>query len=376
MRRWGVLAGVAVVAAVLFVDLPGAAAADLNNVTVRPVLVATKVKQPTAVAFRAGDPVMYVAEQNTGRVRFIVNGVPAKGKVVKVANSKGGERGLLGIAFSPNGQKLYVDYTDKDGDVNVDEYTMSGRVALKETRRRVLIQEHSQFSNHNGGQVQFGPDNNLYVSIGDGGSGGDPFNNAQNRNTWLGKILRINPTPTAFTGYSWPADNPFVGVPGTKPEVWMYGLRNPWRSSFDMLTGDFWIGDVGQAAYEEIDFIPAAQRNSGANWGWKLREGFHQFSGPAPPGARDPIIERPHSAGDCAIIGGYVYRGTAMPNLVGAYLYSDICTGIVYGAVQSGGVITQSRALTTVSSPTSFGQAPNGDLYVVSRDNAIYKLVP
>jgi glucose/arabinose dehydrogenase len=249
-------------------------------------------------------------------------------------------------------------------------------VAVKESRRRILVQEHSQFSNHNGGQLQIGPDGHLYIALGDGGSGGDPFNNAQNLSTWLGKILRINPNPNPFLPYSSPADNPFVNQPGKRSEIWMYGLRNPWRFSFDKLTGDVWIGDVGQNAYEEIDFITAAQRNSGANWGWKLREGSHEFSGPPPPGARDPIIERPHSAGDCAIIGGYVYRGTAIPNLVGAYIYGDFCTGVVYGAVQSGGVITQHRALTNVPLLTSFGQAPNGDLYATSRAGTVYKLVP
>jgi glucose/arabinose dehydrogenase len=357
------------------VSAPSAGAADLNNVTVRLQPVATRLKQPLAVAFRPGDSQMYVAEQNRGRVRTIVNGRP-KGRVVKVKNSKGGERGLLGLAFSANGQKLYVDYTDKGGDINVDEYTMSGRKAIKESRRRVLIQEHSQFGNHNGGQLQFGPDGNLYISIGDGGSGGDPFNNAQRLNTWLGKILRINPNANVFAPYSVPADNPFRNTAGARPEIWMYGLRNPWRSSFDKLTGDFWIGDVGQNAYEEVDFIPAAQRNSGANWGWKLREGFHQFSGPQPPGGRDPILERPHTAGDCSVTGGYVYRGTAIPNLVGAYIFGDFCTGVVRGAVQSGGVITQQRALTTVPELTSFGQAPNGELYAVSRAGTVYKLVP
>src|SRR5262249_14773988 len=151
---------------------------------------------------------------------------------------------------------------------------------------------------------------------------------AQNKNTPLGKILRINPTGNAFTPYTTPADNPFVGQAGARKEVWMYGLRNPWRFSFDKLTGDMWIGGVGQNAYEEIDYATAGQK--GTNWGWNLREGFHQYNGASPPGAQDPIIERPHSSGDCAIIGGYVYRGAAIPALSGAYVYGDFCTGNVF----------------------------------------------
>jgi glucose/arabinose dehydrogenase len=373
----GVLAGVAVLAAWLAVPIPSAGAADLANVTVRLQPVATKLKGPLALAWKAGDPQMYVAEQR-GRVRTIAaNGKPAKGNVLKLAVSKGGEQGLLGLTFSTNGQKAYVDYTDKAGDTRVVEYTMSGRTAVKTSARHLLFVDQP-FSNHNGGQVTIGPDGLLYVTLGDGGSGGDPQNNAQRKNTLLGKILRVSTTPGAFTQYTIPPSNPFVGQAGARSEIWMYGLRNPWRWSFDKLTGDVWIGDVGQSAYEEIDFVPAAQRNSGVNWGWKLREGFHQFTGPIPPGARDPIIERPQSAGDCAITGGYVYRGTRIPNLVGAYVYGDYCTGVLRAAVQTGGVITQSRSLgITVPQLTSFGQDPSGELYAVSGGGGtVYKLVP
>lgn len=374
MPRWGVLAAVVTVAAGLVVSVPSAGAADLNNVTVRLSPVATKLRFPVAVAFRTGDPLMYVAEKG-GKVRLIVNGKPAKGKVVKVAASTGGERGLLGITFTPNGQKLLVSYTEKKtGHSRIDEYPMSGRTAVKTSRRSVLSQSQP-FANHNGGQITFGPDGHLYVFFGDGGGGGDPQNNAQRLDTLLGKILRINPNANAFAPYSVPSDNPFVNTPGARKEIWMYGLRNPWRGSFDQATGDFWVGDVGQNAYEEIDFAPAGQ--SGINWGWRLREGLHEFAGPAPPGARDPIIERPQSAGDCAITGGYVYRGTRMPNLVGAYIYGDFCTGVIRAAVQSGGVITQHRAFNLrVPQLTSFGEDPSGELYAVSSEGTVYKLVP
>jgi glucose/arabinose dehydrogenase len=216
----------------------------------------------------------------------------------------------------------------------------------------------------------------LYVSIGDGGSGGDPFNNAQRLDTLLGKIIRINPAaPTIYLQYSIPSNNPFVGTPGGKSEIWMYGLRNPWRFTFDRLTGDVWIGDVGQQQWEEVDFAPAGQ--SGINWGWRTREGAHPYNGTAPPGVRDPILERSHASGDCAITGGYVYRGNAIPKLQGAYVYGDYCTGAVHAAVQEGGVITQTRTLgINVPELSSFGQDPSGELYAVSRGGGIYKLVP
>jgi glucose/arabinose dehydrogenase len=357
--------------------VPDAGAADLNQARVRLLPVATKLKDPLALAWKPGDAQMYVAEQK-GRIRPIINGRP-KGKTIKIPVSKGGEQGLLGMAFSANGQKLYVSYTDKAGDSRVDEYPMNGRVAVKQARRRVLSIDR-KYDGHNGGQVTFGPDGMLYLAFGDGGApetalAGDPDNNAQRKNTLLGKILRINPNPTAFASYLTPGTNPFFAEPGARREIWMYGLRNPWRFSFDRVTGDFWVGDVGQDFYEEINFAPAGQ--SGTNWGWRLREGAHAYVGAAPPGAQDPIIERPHSAGNCAITGGYVYRGTRIPNLVGAYVYGDFCTGLVYAAVQQGGVITQSRVLGfTVPRLTSFGEDPSGELYAVARSGTVYKLVP
>jgi glucose/arabinose dehydrogenase len=334
--------------------------------------VATGLKEPVGVAWRAFDAQMYVVEQG-GRLRTIVNGTRSK-NVLSLRVSHGGEQGLLGATFTANGAKVIVDYTDKNGDTRVEEYTLNGRRAIKKTRRPILFVDQP-FANHNGGQVTFGPDGMLYITLGDGGSGGDPLGNAQRLNTLLGKILRINPVQNAYAGYSIPANNPFVGVPGAKGEIWMYGLRNPWRLSFDKQTADTWIGDVGQSQWEEIDFAPALQ--SGINWGWNKREGAHPFSGTAPPGVRDPIIERSHSTGDCAITGGYVYRGAKIPKLQGAYVYGDFCTGIVYAAVQSGGVITDSKALgINVPALSSFGQDPSGELYAVSLNGTVYKLVP
>jgi glucose/arabinose dehydrogenase len=192
----------------------------------------------------------------------------------------------------------------------------------------------------------------------------------------LGKIVRISPNPASGSPYSISADNPFVGQAGARGEVWMYGLRNPWRFSFDRANGDMWIGDVGQNLYEEIDYAPAGQK--GINWGWSLREATHPYNGGAePPGGRDPIIERPHTAGDCAITGGYVYRGTAIPALVGAYLYGDYCTGKVFAAEQQGGTVVQNVDLgINVPALTSFGQDLNGELYAVSQTGSVYRITP
>ena len=340
MRHIALIAIAALLCSLVIVPIPGAAAADLPaaNVALQPVVGSQD--QPIAATWRSGDTAMYVAEKS-GRVRRIVNG--SARVVVRVKVSAGSEQGLLGLAFSLDGQKLYVDYTDRQGNTHVDEFTMHKNKAQHKTRRPILFQAQP-FANHNGGQVTVGPDGMLYVGFGDGGSGGDPFGNAQNLGTFLGKILRINPNPSGGFPYSIPLDNPFVGVPGAKPEIWMYGLRNPWRFSLDRATHDVWIGDVGQNLFEEIDFAPAGQ--TGINWGWNRREGMHPYlGGTSPVDARDPVIETSHADGNCAITGGYVYRGSAIPALSGAYVYGDFCTGEIFAAVQSGGAIVQSRDL-------------------------------
>jgi glucose/arabinose dehydrogenase len=373
MRRWGILAGVGALAASFALPISAAGAADLSTVHVGLQSVASRLKAPVALAWKPGDTQMYVAEQG-GRLRTIAPNGKAK-NVLTVKTSKGGEQGLLGVTFTANGAKVIVDYTDPSGTTKVDEYAMKGRRGVKKTRRQILSVAQP-FANHNGGEVIFGPDGMLYIGLGDGGGGGDPQGNGQKLSTLLGKILRINPTANAFAQYSVPANNPFRNTPGAKGEIWMYGLRNPWRFSFDKATNDMWIGDVGQSAWEEVDYAPAGQ--SGINWGWNTREGAHPYTGTAPPGVRDPISERSHATGDCAITGGYVYRGAKIPKLQGAYVYSDNCTGIVYAEVQSGGVITQSKALgVTVPGITTFGQDPAGELYAASGTNGtIYKLVP
>ena len=366
----GILAGT-----VLMAPLPAFATPNLANASVALTTVATGLTKPTDIAWRHGDSRMYVTQQ-TGSVRIVAaNGTLVATPVLTVSVSGGNEQGLLGLAFSSDGTKLYVDYTDPSGNIHVDEYTMNGDVADTSTKRQLLLQNHTQFANHNGGEVVFGPDGMLYIGIGDGGSGGDPNGNGQNLGTWLGKILRINPNQNGANPYSVPADNPFVGQSGKLPEIWMYGLRNPWRFSFDRSTGDTWIGDVGQDLYEEVDTAAAGQ--SGINWGWNLREGLHPYNGGAePPGARDPLFELPHSAGYCAVIGGYVYRGSAIADLGGSYLYGDSCRSEISAVSVSGGQVTLQRDLgITVDNLTTFAEDPNGEIFAASRTGTIYELV-
>jgi glucose/arabinose dehydrogenase len=355
---------------------PRNAAADLAAVQLRLNPVVTGLSVPVAIAFRGATKgragTMYVAEK-TGTLRRIVNGRASGIALDLRANlSHSSEQGFLGLAFSPDGKRLYVDYTDANGDSNVDEYTMKGANADASTRRRVLFVDQP-YPNHNGGEVVFGPDGELYIGFGDGGSAGDPQNHAQDLGTPLGKILRIDPKRKGNASYSIPADNPFVGRAGAFAENWMYGLRNPWRFSFDRATGDLWIGDVGQGAYEEVDH--AARGAAGINWGWSQREGDHEYKGARPAGARDPIVETTHSDGWCAIVGGYVYRGHAIPRLDGAYLYGDNCRPNIEGVVQRNGRAVAQRDLgITVDGLTTFGEDGTGELYLAAFGGTIYKL--
>jgi glucose/arabinose dehydrogenase len=354
---------------VVAVEVRAAAAApDLSQVNMALARVASGLVNPVALAWRSGDSRLYVAEQR-GRVRIVDSGVVQPGSVLTVSVATGGEQGLLGLAFSLDGTKLYVDYVDPLSHVRVVEYTMSGDTA---TNPRDLLSIDHPLANHNGGEVMIGPDGYLYIGSGDGGGTGD---NAQNVNVLLGKILRIDPTPSASLPYTIPPDNPFVGMANHREEIWMYGLRNPWRFGFDRANGDLYIADVGQSAYEEIDYALPGQR--GTNWGWNLREGFHPYNGGAqPPDGVDPLFEAAHTDGYCAIIGGYVYRGSAISNLGGGYVYGDLCRGVLSGAVQSGGAVTQQQDFSVgVANLTTFGEDPAGELYIANLDGNVYRLV-
>jgi glucose/arabinose dehydrogenase len=338
-----------------------------------------QLEQPVAMSVRPGDDhTLYLVEQ-VGRVRAVRDGRLDPTPVLDISGevTAGGEQGLLGLAFSPDGRYLYLAYTDRDGNHQVSEFTMDGQRADRGSERS-LLHFDDPFPNHNGGQFTFGPDRRLYIAFGDGGGAGDPLGNGQSLGTLFGKILRIDPRPAGGRPYGIPSDNPFVGRDGARPEIWDYGLRNPWRFSFDAATGELWIGDVGQNTYEEIDHEPAG--SGGRNYGWNRREGLHAFNGgDKPEGAVDPVIEYSHDSHDsgCTVIGGFVYRGRRIPGLQGAYLYGDYCAGWVRAARAPGGRIAEQRDLgLRVPSLSSFGADAGGELYALSLGGDVYRIAP
>ncbi|MFL5956059.1 MAG: PQQ-dependent sugar dehydrogenase, partial [Solirubrobacterales bacterium] len=288
--------------------------------------------------------------------------------------SSGSEQGLLSMAFAPDyatSHRVYVYYTDRGGDIRIQQLQASGDRADASTRRDVIKIEHSEFPNHNGGQLQFGPDGMLYAGTGDGGSEGDPNHNGQNLGTLLGKLIRIDPKPGG--GYAVPSDNPFVGRSGARPEIYAYGLRNPYRFSFDRLTGALTTADVGGNEIEEVDFA-AKGRAAGANYGWNIYEGRHQFSPGRAPGAVFPVVQQSHSNGWCAIIGGYVVRDRSLTGLYGRYVYGDNCKTGIRSVVLSPGHASHDRRISlAVPALSSFGEDARGRVYATSLNGAVYR---
>jgi len=333
------------------------------------------------LATRSDDPALYVATQ-TGKV-FAVRSVGEPTTVLDLTRQvrAGGEQGLLGIVFSPDGTKLYAHYSGVTaGDTVLDEYAMKNGTADPGTRRNLLTLPDLQV-NHNGGQLAFGPDGFLYMALGDGGGAGDrgsghaPGGNGQSLNTLLGKILRIDPRPSGANPYTVPADNPFVGTANARPEIYVYGLRNPWRFSFDRATGDLWIADVGQNQYEEVTRLPA-RTIAGSNLGWNLFEGTHSYREGDDVDVVMPIVELDHADGNCSITGGYVYRGKKIPGLRGWYLYTDYCNGTLRAAkVNARGEVQQRDLDLSASDVSSFGQDNDGELYVLSQSTGVFRLV-
>jgi glucose/arabinose dehydrogenase len=330
--------------------------------------------RPVAMASRAGDDRLYVAQQG-GLVVAFRDDEPGRHVVLDLSDrtSASGEQGLLGLTFSPDGGRLYVNYTDLAGDTHVVEYAMRRERADPRSARELLFVDQP-FSNHNSGDLAFGPDGFLYVGLGDGGGAGDPFGNGQSLRTLLGKMLRIDPRASGGAPYSVPASNPFVGRPGVRPEIWAYGLRNPWRFSFDRATGDLWIADVGQSALEEIDRQPASS-GGGENYGWSAFEGSVPFSGsPASADVVPPVFEYDHTGGVCAVAGGYVYRGGAIPALEGAYLFADVCVGQVTWLRLTDDGVEHGTIGAPLDGPASFGEAADGELYVLTLAGPVYRL--
>ena len=345
---------------------PPASAVDL-------ALVAEGLESPL-FAGNAGDGSgrLFVLEQ-AGRIRVVRDGRLVRAPFLDIAGriSAGGERGLLGLAFAPTfatDGRFFVDYTDRDGNTVVSEFRAPDPAADRADpgSERVLLRIDQPFANHNGGALVTGPDGLLWIATGDGGSGGDPLGNGQSLDTLLGKLLRIDPRPVAGAPYGIPSDNPFVGRAGARAEIWAYGLRNPWRFSFDRASGDLWIGDVGQGAIEEVDRWPAGSP-AGPNFGWNTMEAsacFNPAEGCDPAGLILPVAEYGHDRG-CSITGGYVYRGVGVPGLAGTYLYADYCAGTIWGLEAAAGKPAPRVLLDSGLSVASFGEDEAGELYVV-----------
>jgi glucose/arabinose dehydrogenase len=320
---------------------------------------------------------LFIVQQG-GRIRILENGQmldPPFLDIIGRVGSVGNEQGLLGMAFDPNfkqNQYFYVNYTELQGNTVIARFTASGNVADPNSELK-LLGVAQPFPNHNGGGLAFGPDGYFYIGLGDGGSQGDPNGNGQNLNTLLGKLLRIDVKNGA--PYAIPPDNPFANG-GSKPEIWAYGLRNPWRFSFDRATGDLWIGDVGQDLWEEIDFLPAGTAG-GVNFGWNCYEGMHDYSAGAQiENYRPPLFEYSHSEG-CSVTGGYIYRGS-MPEWQGVYFYGDYCSGGVWGALRvldaNGETSISTRLFETGAAITSFGVDESGEIYLADRNGNILRL--
>ncbi|MCM3876071.1 MAG: PQQ-dependent sugar dehydrogenase, partial [Thermoanaerobaculia bacterium] len=370
---------------VLFAAALAAAPAPWPQIAFTPV--AAGFSSPTQVtSAHDGSGRLFVVEQR-GLVKIVKDGVvlPVPFLDIRDRVSCCGERGLLSIVFPPGAGPhgtlskpfdLYANYTDVNGDTTVSVFYVSNDPdVVSAGSERILLKIAQPFANHNGGQLAFGPDGYLYIGMGDGGSAGDPNNNAQNLSSLLGKILRID--VVGRTSYAIPATNPFAGSGAARPEIWAYGLRNPWRFSFDRKTGDLYIGDVGQGAWEEVDFQPAGAAG-GANYGWRVTEGAHCFnpgSGCSFAGITPPVAEYSHAGGNCSITGGFVYRGRDSARLSGIYFYADYCSGRVWGLRNSASGWEPQELLTPGYAITSFGEDEAGEVYAVDgRSGILYRL--
>jgi len=385
----------------LFATNPSLAATlQQQAITLQLTPFATGLSQPVKIA-NAGDDRLFVVQQS-GEIRIVQsNGTVLTTPFLNISDrvtTAGNEQGLLGMAFEPGSTTVfYVNYSLKstngqqNGDTIIARYRVTGNDpnVADPTSEEIVLYVDQPYPNHNAGDLAFGPDSFLYIPLGDGGDGGDPEDRAQNLNELLGKVLRIDVTgqPT----YTIPADNPFAtdNNPNTRAEIWAFGLRNPWRFSFDRQTQDIYIGDVGQSAYEEIDFQPA-NSSGGENYGWDCREGAHSYTGAQSPACTgnsnlvDPIFEYARtenqnnpSAPCSSITGGFVYRGTAYPALVGHYILADYCSGKFWSLIRN----NQSQWVSTahgklINSASTFGEDKHGELYVASRgDGTLYRIV-
>jgi len=356
-----------------------------QNVTLALQLVASGLSGPTYLTAPSGDDRLFIVERS-GKIRIVQGGALLDTPFLDLSDriSTDGERGLLSMAFDPkyteNGY-FYVFYTNAGGNIIVDRFTVSGGnpdEADQTSGQQVISILHPTFNNHYGGQLAFGPDGMLYISTGDGGGEGDQTGNAQNTNVLLGKLLRVDVSDaTMVVPYTIPQDNPFAFQTGKQQEIWAYGLRNPWRFSFDTVQNLLYLPDVGQDKVEEINVAGVSQ--AGLNYGWNIMEGTLCYAAETcdTQGLTMPVLEYEHGANDsngCAVIGGYVYRGSAIPELQGQYIYSDLCTGGLKGFLYRTG--NQSEwSIPSLTSVYSFGQDGRNELYVLSGTGDVFRIV-
>jgi glucose/arabinose dehydrogenase len=360
---------------------PGDPGETPGQPALRLVEVASGLQSPVHLTAPASDARLFIVEQ-PGRIRIVENGqlLPTPFLDIAAKVSSGGERGLLSVAFHPRYAQngfLYVNYTDRAGDTRIERYRVSANRNLADPASASLVLHVRQpYSNHNGGQVAFGPDGMLYIGMGDGGGGGDPEEAGQDPLQLLGKLLRID--VDAAQPYGIPAGNPYAGRSGGRGEIWALGMRNPWRFSFDRTANLLYVADVGQNRLEEVNVVPAGQ--AGVNYGWDVMEAsdcFEPSSGCPRAGLTLPVLEYTHDDG-CSITGGFVYRGQAIPGLQGHYLYADYCEGWVRSFRHADGQAVDKRSypLADVGNISSFGEDSQRELYVISHRGTVHRIAP
>jgi glucose/arabinose dehydrogenase len=342
--------------------------------------VSGSFRSPVYVTSPPGDARLFVVEQ-AGRIKVVKDGRTLPEPFLDISSRvrSGGEQGLLSMAFHPEYRSngwFYVNFTDRSGDTRVERFKVSANADVADPASSLLIIGIDQpYSNHNGGLVMFGLDGMLYIGMGDGGSGGDPRGNGQNRNALLGKMLRINVNRTE--PYSIPQGNPYANGAGGKPEVWAIGLRNPWRFAFDRPTGLLYIADVGQNQFEEIDVEPASK--AGINYGWNIMEGDNCYNSSScdRDGLTMPKVSFSHAGGACSVTGGFVYRGARVPAIAGHYFYSDYCAGWLKSFRMQNGAVTDRRDWTmeNIGHIVSFGEDTRGELLIVSEGGKVFRVI-
>jgi glucose/arabinose dehydrogenase len=361
---------------------PPAQLPPLDSLGLKLLPIASGLNKPVFLISASDDTERLFIVEQAGRILILKDGAVQPQPfldIVSIVGSDANEQGLLSLAFHPdyaNNGFFFVNYTDRQGDTVIARYGVSDESDIANPdSAKILLTIDQPYANHNGGQVVFGPDGYLYIGMGDGGAAGDPQNRAQNLETLLGKILRIdvdNGEP-----YGVPETNPFVGNEPARPEIWSYGWRNPWRFSFDRATNDMYIADVGQNQYEELH-VEWANTPGGQNYGWRLMEGAHCFRpdtcDPVDLGLELPVAEYDHSLG-CSITGGYVYRGLQFPALTGTYFYGDYCSGIIWGLrYEADGSWSQAELLRSSARISSFGQDKDGEVYLLDHQGQIFQL--